>query len=611
MHETTPSPQAVHDGMDEALTTPYNPTPEEREELIKLYMDGLPDIRMNGLVKGTIVGIGERDVVLDVHWKADTLVSSAEFRDLPDLKIGDEVDLFVERQEDSRGNLVVSRKKALLIQAWETIHKAKATQQILSARVKRLTKGGLVVDLFGIEAFLPGSQVDVRPAVDFDSYVGTTMDVIVLKINLANNNVVVSRRAVMEEAVAKQRKSVLDQLREGQVLEGNIRNITDFGLFVDLGGDLVGLVYIKDIAWKKIDHPKDVLDEQGQPLFEIGKQVRVVVTRADKETGRISLDMKQLTPHPWDDLPEEIKEGDRIRGKVIRFIEHGAVVRITEGVEGLLHNDEVSYSRHSTAREVVEQDQELELMVLTLNRTDRKMYLGLKQLMPDPWEKVDLGKQYAPGTKHTGIVQRVVNVGAYLEFAPGLEGFLHNDNMSWFVAVDEPTEFVALKEKVRVVILEAKKEKRIFEVSLKHMEKSPWDKFEKVFEPGSMHKATVVRKTAKGSIMQLEHGPQIHIVQRELEKKNRQGLKEGEVLDVIVTSFVKDECKILASHLATYDTNRRLQADSSTRLAIKTAEFGDTERETLGDHADLTALDKNWTESQSTPPADTKEDKKL
>ncbi|NJL11571.1 MAG: 30S ribosomal protein S1 [Microscillaceae bacterium] len=516
----------------------------QRAEMEKMYADTLSEINEREVVKGTVVGIADRDVILNIGFKSDGLVPLSEFRDLPDLKPGDEVEVFIEFQEDANGQLILSRRKAKILTAWEKIQGALDNDSIIEGTVKRRTKGGLIVDIYGIEAFLPGSQIDVKPIRDFDIYVGKKMEVKVIKINYSNDNVVVSHKVLIEKDLEQQKAQILNNLEKGQVLEGVIKNMTNFGVFIDLGG-VDGLLHITDISWGRINHPDEVLS--------LDQKVNIVVLDFDDEKRRISLGMKQLTAHPWESLPEEIQKGTKVRGKIVNVADYGAFLEVIPGVEGLIHVSEMSWSQHlRNPQDFIKVGDELDAVVLTIDRDDRKMSLGIKQLIEDPWTRQDFMEKYAIGTRHTGIVRNLTNFGLFLELEEGIDGLVHVSDLSWTRKIKHPSEFVNLSEQLEVVVLELDVENKRLALGHKQLESNPWDTFETVFTIGSIHLCTITEKNEKGAVLELPYGIEGFCVIKNLAKEDGAIPEVGEQLSFEVIEFNKDDKKIFLSHQKTY-----------------------------------------------------------
>jgi small subunit ribosomal protein S1 len=536
---------------------------DERAEMEKMYDDTLTTVQEQEVVKGTVVGITDRDIILNIGFKSDGLVPVSEFRDLPDLKIGDEVEVFIEDQEDPNGQLILSRKKAKIVSAWAKIYDALENDNILEGVVKRRTKGGLIMDLYGVEAFLPGSQIDVKPIRDFDVFVGKKMEVKVVKINAAFDNVVVSHKVLIEKDLEQQRAAILNNLEKGQVLEGVIKNMTNFGVFIDLGG-VDGLLHITDISWGRINHPEEVLN--------LDQKVNVVVLDFDDDKKRISLGMKQLTPHPWDALPAEMEVGSRVKGRIVNVADYGAFLELMPGVEGLIHVSEMSWSQHlRNPQDFIKQNDEVEAVVLTLDREERKMSLGIKQLTEDPWTKEDVITKYAVGTKHTGVVRNLTNFGLFLELEEGVDGLVHVSDLSWTKKIKHPSEFVKVGENLDVVVLELDVANRRLALGHKQLEENPWDTFESVFNIGSVHKATVLEKSDRGATLELPYGIEGFTFPKGLAKEDGSQVEAGETLDFRVTEFSKDDRKIILSHTATYSEADNARIAKATKKAAPAA----------------------------------------
>lgn len=559
----------------------------EKAKMEEMYDNTLTQITEKEVVHGTVVGISERDVILNIGFKSDGLVPLSEFRDMPNLKVGDEVQVFIENQEDAGGQLILSRKKAKILTAWDNIQKALDQDLVIEGMVKRRTKGGLIVDIFGVEAFLPGSQIDVKPIRDFDVFVGKKMEVKVVKINYTNDNVVVSHKVLIEKDLEQQKSEILNNLEKGQVLEGVIKNMTNFGVFIDLGG-VDGLLHITDISWGRINHPEEVL--------KLDQKVNVVVLDFDDDKKRISLGMKQLTPHPWDSLSQEIQIGSKIRGRIVNVADYGAFLEILPGVEGLIHVSEMSWSQHlRNPQDFLKVGDELEAVVLTLDRDERKMSLGIKQLTEDPWTKQDVLTKYAIGAKHRGIVRNLTNFGLFLELEEGIDGLVHVSDLSWTKKIKHPSEFIKVGEELDVVVLELDVDNRRLALGHKQLEENPWDTFETIFTTGSVHRCTVLNKNDKGAILELPYGIEGFCALKNLAKEDGSVAEVGETLDFKVTEFSKDEKRIVLSHVKVYndpEAEERKKAASNRNTGGKPAEKAtkEPERETLGDLAALSAL---------------------
>ena len=558
----------------------------ERDQMLELYDNTLSEVKEKEVVMGTVVGITDREILLNIGFKSDGLVPSSEFRDLPDLKMGDEVEVYVENQEDQNGQLVLSRKKAKVITAWQKIQKALDEDLVIDGFVKRRTKGGLIVDIFGVEAFLPGSQIDVKPIRDFDVFVGKKMEVKVVKINYANDNVVVSHKVLIEKDLEAQRAQILNNLEKGQVLEGIIKNMTNFGVFIDLGG-VDGLLHITDISWGRISHPSEVLN--------LDQKVNVVVLDFDEDKKRISLGMKQLQAHPWDALSEELQVGSKVKGKIVNVADYGAFLEIMPGVEGLIHVSEMSWSQHlRNPQEFLKVGDEVEAQVLTLDRNDRKMSLGIKQLTEDPWTRPELREKYAIGTKHKGLVRNLTNFGLFLELEEGIDGLVHVSDLSWTKKIKHPSDFIKVGEELEVVVLELDIDNRRLALGHKQLEENPWDTFEDLFAVGTIHRCTVLSKNDKMATLELPYGIEGFSSLKNLGKEDGTFAEVGESLDFKVTEFSKDEKRIMLSHTRTWGEKNEPVKESKPKAA-KAAPSASTSSQpergaTLGDLDALAAL---------------------
>jgi small subunit ribosomal protein S1 len=581
---------------------------QERDDLLKQYSGTVTTVSESEVVKGTVVGINDRDVILNIGFKSDGLVPLAEFKDMPNLKIGDEVDLFIEERENAMGQLVLSRRKAKLVKGWEYVQTALDKDQVIEGFVKRRTKGGLIVDVFGIEAFLPGSQIDVKPIRDFDIYVNKAIEVKVVKINYTNDNVVVSHKVLIEKDLEQQKAAILTNLEKGQVLEGVIKNMTNFGVFIDLGG-VDGLLHITDISWGRINHPDE--------LLKLDQVVKVVVLDFDEDKRRISLGMKQLTPHPWESLPAEIVVGSKVKGRIVNVADYGAFLELQPGVEGLIHVSEMSWSQHlRNPQDFLKVGDDLEAVVLTIDRDERKMSLGIKQLSEDPWTRQDVLTKYAVGTRHKGIVRNLTNFGLFIELEEGIDGLVHVSDLSWTKKVKHPSEFTKVGETLEVVVLELDAANRRLALSHKHLEENPWDTFEKIFTVGSVQKCTIINKNDKGAILELPYGLEGFCSVRNLVKEDGSKGEIGESLDFKVLEFSKDDRRIVLSHRAMYSAEEEKvqhapQQQQSGNKKKPLPPKGKTidkinqeaEKSTLGDIEALSALKEKMSASRATPPA--------
>ena len=569
-----------------------NYTTEQKEKMEAAIEATLNSVTEKEVVKGIVVSKTDREVIINIGFKSDGLVSASEFRDMPDLKAGDEVEVYIENQEDANGQLTLSRKLAKVMGAWTNIEKALEEDTIINGFVKRRTKGGLIVDIFGIEAFLPGSQIDVKPIRDFDIFVGKNMEVKVVKINHTNDNVVVSHKVLIEKDLEAQRQTILTNLDKGQVLEGVIKNMTNFGVFIDLGG-VDGLLHITDISWGRINHPQEVL--------KLDQKIQVVVLDFDENKKRISLGMKQLQAHPWEALAAGTEVGSKVKGKIVNVADYGAFLEVLPGVEGLIHVSEMSWSQHlRNPQDFLKVGDEMEAVVLTLDRSERKMSLGIKQLTEDPWTKTDLLAKYAIGTKHKGTVRNLTNFGLFLELEEGIDGLVHVSDLSWTKKIKHPSEFVKVGDSLDVVVIELDADNRRLALGHKQLEENPWDTFESVFTLGSTHKATIISKNDKFGVLELPYGIEGLAPLKQLTKADESAAEAGEALDFVVTEFHKEERKIILSHTRTFTvaTAEEVAADAAAakpekKKATKTTEKTATvtaEKSTMGDIGALSAL---------------------
>ena len=562
---------------------------EEYKKYLQKYDETLTALLENEIVKGRVTAINDGDVVLDVNFKSDGLVPLNDFRDMPDLKIGDEVEVYVERQEDERGQLVLSRRKAKLMRAWEAIKDSFENGTVIQGMVISKTKGGLIVDCGGLETFLPGSQIDIRPILDYDQYVGKQMEFKVVKINEQIKNAVVSHKALIESDLADQRDAIISTLEKGQVLEGLVKNITDFGAFLDLGG-VDGLLYITDISWGRISHPSEVLS--------LNQKINVVVLDFDENKKRISLGLKQLQPHPWEVLAKDIKEGDVVKGKVVNVEDYGAFLEVLPGVEGLIHISEVSWGNQQiNAKEYFELGSELDAKVVTIDRENRKMSLSIKQLTKDPWDKLE--EKYPIGSRHTVRVKNLTQYGVFVELEDGIGGMIHISDLSWTKRYSHPSEFTKVGENIEAVILEIDKTNRKLSLGHKQIEENPWETFETVFPVGSYHEATIIRRDDRGAIVQMPHGLEAFAHNKHLRKEDGSYAKLDETLIFKVIEFNSDDKRLLVSHTRYVDDVRREADDlvkaekqkdrETTRKAIRKTQAS-VERATLGDLGALSQL---------------------
>jgi len=511
---------------------------KSREELTKTYDETLGSVKDKEITEGTVIAINKREVVVNIGYKSDGVIASSEFRYNPDLKVGDKVEVFIENQEDKKGQLVLSHRKACASRSWERVNKALENNEIITGYVKCRTKGGMIVDVFGIEAFLPGSQIDVRPIRDYDMYVDKTMEFKVVKINQEYRNVVVSHKALIEAELEAQKKELIAKLEKGQVLEGTVKNITPYGVFIDLGG-VDGLVHITDLSWGRVSDPKEVVS--------LDQKLNVVILDFDNEKKRIALGLKQLMPHPWDALDPELKVGDHVKGKVVVMADYGAFVEVAPGVEGLIHVSEMSWSQHlRSAQDFLKVGDEVEAVVLTLDREDRKMSLGLKQLKKDPWEDVE--SKYAIGSRHTAKVRNFTNFGVFVEIEEGVDGLIHISDLSWTKKIKHPSEFTKVGNDIEVVVLEIDKDNRRLSLGHKQLEENPWEVFETIFTVGSVHEGVITEVMDKGAVIALEYGVEGFATPKHLVKEDGSQAKLDEKLPFKVIEFNKDSKRIILSH---------------------------------------------------------------
>jgi small subunit ribosomal protein S1 len=575
--------------VDKRNVTSYDK--KEREKYDEVYDKTFKQINDNEMIFGTVVGMTKTDVVINIGFKSDGLVSLNEFRDIPNLKVGDEVEVMVAEKEDREGNLHLSRKQARTTRAWEKIVDMHKTGEIVTGLVTSKTKGGLIVDVFGMETFLPGSQIDVKPVTDYDQFVGKTMEFKVVKINEAIKNAVVSHKALIESDIEQQRAEIIGKLEKGQVLEGTIKNITDFGAFLDLGG-LDGLLYITDISWGRINHPSEVL--------KLDQKLNVVVLDFDDDKKRISLGLKQLTPHPWDTLPETIKEGEIVKGKVVNIEDYGAFLEIFPGVEGLVHVSEITWANTPiNAKEFFKLGDEYESKVVTLSKEDRKMSLSIKQMTEDPWNTIET--QYPEGSKHKGLVKNITPYGVFVELSPGIGGMIHISDLSWLKRFNNPNEYTKVGNEIDVIIMSIDKENRKLQLGHKQIEEDPWNSLEETFPVGSIHEGTVTRKDDKGATVQLPYGLEGFAPARHLRREDEKIIGIDEIAPFMVIEFDRNDKKIILSHSRIWEQLKADEKDAeikekradaeSTKKAVKSIQ-SKVEKTTLGDLGVLADLKK-------------------
>jgi small subunit ribosomal protein S1 len=593
--------ETAHDDFDWSIdkrnVTVYNK--EEKQKYDKVYDNTFVTITDGTLIKGTVVGITKTDVVLNIGFKSDGLVSLNEFRDTPGLKIGDEVEVMVVEKEDREGHLNLSRRQARITRAWEKIVEVNKTGEVITGTVTSKTKGGLIVDVFGMETFLPGSQIDVKPVTDYDQFVGKTMEFKVVKINEAIKNAVVSHKALIESDIEAQRAQIMSKLEKGQVLEGTVKNITDFGAFMDLGG-LDGLLYITDISWGRISHPGEVL--------KLDQKINVVVLDFDDEKKRISLGLKQLTPHPWDVLPENIKEGEIVKGKVVNIEDYGAFLEILPGVEGLVHVSEITWSNSPiNAKEFFKLGDEYEAKIVTLDKDNRKMSLSIKQLSEDPWSTIET--KFPEGSRHTGLVKNITPYGVFVELAPGIGGMIHISDLSWLKRFNHPSEYTKVGEHIDVVILGIDKDNRKLQLGHKQLEEDPWNTLQDTFAIGSIHEGTVIRRDDKGAIVQLPYGLEGFAPARHLLKEDGKAIAADEVAQFMVIEFDRNEKRIVLSHTRIWEQSKLEEREAAkkdarvesekTKKAVKNIQ-SKVEKATLGDLGALAEIKAKLKEEEKT-----------
>ncbi len=526
-----------------------------KEELDKAYDETLNKVADHQVVEGTVISIDKKEVVVNIGYKSDGIIPASEFRYNPDLKIGDKVEVYVESAEDKKGQLILSHKKARLSQSWEKVNEALEADAIIQGYIKCRTKGGMIVDVFGIEAFLPGSQIDVHPIRDYDQFVGKTMEFKVVKINQEFRNVVVSHKALIEAELEAQKKEIIGKLEKGQILEGTVKNITSYGVFVDLGG-VDGLIHITDLSWGRVDDPHKVV--------ELDQKINVVILDFDDEKRRIALGLKQLTPHPWDALDPNLKVGDHVKGKVVVIADYGAFVEIQPGVEGLIHVSEMSWSQHlRSAQEFLKVGDDVEAVILTLDRDERKMSLGIKQLREDPWEAIET--KYPVGSKHTAKVRNFTNFGVFVELEEGVDGLIHISDLSWTKKVKHPSEFTQVGEQIEVVVLDIDKENRRLSLGHKQLEENPWDVFEGKYAVGSIHEGKIIEMLEKGAVVALEENVEGFATPKHLVKEDGSQAQAGETLQFKVIEFNKDSKRIILSHSRTFEDPAREEKKAAAK----------------------------------------------
>ena len=554
-------------------------SPVSKEDQEKAYDNTLNKVNEREVVEGTVISMNKREVVVNIGYKSDGIIPMSEFRYNPDLKPGDKVEVYIENQEDKKGQVVLSHRKARLSMAWDRVNAALESQEVIKGFIKCRTKGGMIVDVFGIEAFLPGSQIDVKPIRDYDVFVGKTMEFKVVKINQEFRNVVVSHKALIEAELEAQKKEIVSKLDKGQVLEGTVKNITSYGVFVDLGG-VDGLIHITDLSWGRVSDPHEVV--------ELDQKINVVILDFDDEKRRIALGLKQLTPHPWDALDKDLKVGDHVKGKVVAMADYGAFVEIAPGVEGLIHVSEMSWSQHlRSAQDFLKVGDEVEAVILTLDRDERKMSLGIKQLKSEPWENIE--ERYPVGSQHKAKVRNFTNFGVFVEIEEGVDGLIHISDLSWTKKVKHPSEFTQIGAEIDVVVLEIDKENRRLSLGHKQLEENPWDAFASVFTEGAVFDGTITEMLDKGAVVALPHGVEGFVTPKHLVKQDGTQAQLNETLPFKVIEFNKDTHRIFLSHSRTYEEQAR-EERNERRAARKSSNAKREEAPAIQNQAASTTL---------------------
>ena len=569
---------------------------DSKENIEAKYDQTLSKVQVGEVVEGTVIGLNKREVVVNIGYKSEGIIPIGELRYNPELAVGEKVEVYVESAEDKKGQLLLSHKKARQLRSWDRVNEALEKDEVIKGYIKCRTKGGMIVDVFGIEAFLPGSQIDVKPIRDYDIYVDKTMEFKVVKINQEFRNVVVSHKALIEAELEAQKKEIMSKLEKGQILEGTVKNITSYGVFIDLGG-VDGLIHITDLSWGRVNHPEEIV--------HLDEKLNVVILDFDDAKKRIALGLKQLSPHPWDALDTELKVGDKVKGKVVVMADYGAFIEIAPGVEGLIHVSEMSWSQHlRSAQEFMKVGDEVEAVILTLDREERKMSLGIKQLTPDPW--ADIEKKYAVGSRHTAKVRNFTNFGVFVEIEEGIDGLIHISDLSWTKKIKHPAEFTQIGAEIEVVVLEIDKDNRRLSLGHKQLEDNPWNAFEAQFAVDSIHQGTVSELTEKGAIISLGDNVAGFAGSRQLVKEDGTTAKEGETLDFKVLEFSKATKRILLSHTRIFEEvkkqeaqaekNERRKADDAAKESVKKINAS-VEKTTLGDISSLAELKARMEES--------------
>ena len=551
-----------------------------KEQLEQAYDTTLNKVADNEVVNGTVTAINKREVIVNIGYKSDGIIPISEFRYNPDLKVGDEVEVYIENTEDKKGQLLLSHKKARESRSWDRVNEALESQEIVKGYIKCRTKGGMIVDVFGIEAFLPGSQIDVKPIRDYDVFVGKTMEFKVIKINQEYRNVVVSHKALIEEELEQQKKEIISKLEKGQVLEGTVKNITSYGVFIDLGG-VDGLIHITDLSWGRVSDPKEIV--------ELDQKINVVILDFDDEKKRIAVGLKQLTPHQWDSLDENLKVGDVVKGKVVVMADYGAFIEIAPGVEGLIHVSEMSWSQHlRSAQDFIKVGDEVEAVILTLDRAERKMSLGIKQLKQDPWENIE--EKYPVGSKHTATVRNFTNFGIFVEIEEGVDGLIHISDLSWTKKVKHPSEFTTIGAPIDVVVLEIDKENRRLSLGHKQLEENPWDAYESIYTVDSIHEGKITEMMDKGAVISLAEGVEGFATPKHLVKEDGSQAQQGETLQFKVIEFNKDSKRIILSHSRIFEDIAKAEAKAEKKAARKTSAKKEKEEPVIQNQAASTTL---------------------
>ena len=572
-------------------------TAQTHEQMEQAYDSTLNKVADDEVVMGTVIAINKREVIVNIGYKSDGIIPVSEFRYNPELKVGDEVEVYIENTENKKGQLLLSHKRARASRSWDRVNEALESQEIIKGFVKCRTKGGMIVDVFGIEAFLPGSQIDVKPIRDYDVFVGKTMEFKVVKINQEYRNVVVSHKALIEEELEQQKKEIIGKLEKGQVLEGTVKNITSYGVFIDLGG-VDGLIHITDLSWGRVSDPKEIV--------ELDQKINVVILDFDDEKKRIALGLKQLTPHPWDSLDANLAVGDKVKGNVVVMADYGAFIEIAPGVEGLIHVSEMSWSQHlRSAQDFIKVGDEVEAVILTLDRDERKMSLGIKQLKADPWADIDV--KYPVGSKHTATVRNFTNFGIFVEIEEGVDGLIHISDLSWTKKVKHPSEFTTIGSSIDVLVLDIDKENRRLSLGHKQLEENPWDNYEAVYTVNSIHEGKIVEMMDKGAVISLESGVEGFATPKHLVKEDGSQAVQGETLQFKVIEFNKDSKRIILSHSRIFEDIQKAEAKAEKKATRKaTAKKEDAEptiqnqaaATTLGDIDALAALKQQFEDNE-------------